>query len=130
MAENYLSQYEGGMHDPKVLRKPIACVEDWIKTVENNLKRAKGQKQEIHLKQEDWKRIVSIFEIPGQKGRRNDAVDEYMKGTKTEGNQLWVTEKVEGYGLDNMGAKNDNWSVVVTKNTSQNKQVLKNNLPR
>jgi hypothetical protein len=125
MAENYLSQYEGGMNDPKVLRNTMAFVEDWIKKVENDLKKAKGQKQEIHLKQEDWKRIVSIFEITGQKGGRNDAVDEYMKGTQTEGNQLWVTEKVEGDGLDIMGAKKDNWSVVVTKNTSQNKQVLK-----
>jgi hypothetical protein len=106
------------------LEKPGSQGEGWRSELKGELKRGYGQIRGGDLRKEDWGRIVSIFQITKQHGKPDERVREYLKGDTEEGNGIWTTGVAHEKKLQDMIGRKK-WLVVVTKNTSQNKKVLK-----
>ena len=119
-AEDYAKQQKAGGYP-----NPGTYADRWIEEVERHLDKGGGQMQEMQLEVEDWRRIVSVFQITKQMGKINNAVEEFITGKEEEGNQVWVTERVHKRDLDVSDKDEGRWTVVVTKNTPLNQKTLK-----
>jgi hypothetical protein len=119
-AEDYTKQQKAGG-----FLSTGTYADKWTEEVERHLGKGGGQRQEMQMEVEDWRIIVSVFQITKQIGKINNAVEEFITGKEEEGNQVWVTARVHRRDLDVVDKEKGRWTVVVTQNTSINQKTLK-----